>query len=284
MGIFSLYPKYISMMKNHLIVTLFTLSFFLFGCQPNKNTAEQDIKQEVDPNLNFETAQKKYIQQFPDSVLLVEELLQWYRTNNRYNDAIQMTDSLISTNKKNKIYHHILGILFYEINDTANAIKQFENAVSFSPQMSDWLSLGSLYAGKKDPKSFEVAFEIEKTDPPKYKKEACFIRGTYYESIGNFKQAISSFDSCIQIEFSFMEAYREKAICLIQMNQYKEATKVLDRAVTLNNRFADGYYWMGVCFEKSNETDRAIASYQNAILYDNTYTEAEDALRRLTEK
>jgi tetratricopeptide (TPR) repeat protein len=270
------------MIRNHLIISLFSLSFFLFGCQPKKESAEQE--KEINQNINFEMAQKKSIQQFPDSVLLVEELLQWYRTNNRYSDAIQMTDSLISSNNKNKIYHHILGILYYEINDTANAINQFENAISFSPQISDWLSLGSLYAGKKDPKSFEVAGEIEKTDHPKYTKEACFIRGTYYESAGDFKRAISSFDSCINIEFSFMEAYREKAICLIQLNKYGDAIKVLDRAVTLNNRFAEGYYWKGVCFEKTNETDLAIASYQNAILYDNTYTEAEDALKRLTEK
>jgi tetratricopeptide (TPR) repeat protein len=272
------------MIRNHLIITLFSLSFFLFGCQPKKDTAEQEKKQQIGENINYETAQKKRIQQFPDSVLLVEDLLQWYRTNNRYNEAIQMTDSLISSNEKNKIYHHILGILYYEINDTANAIKQFENAISFSPQISDWLSLGSLYAGKKDPRSFDIAFEIEKTDPPKYTKEACFIRGTFYESMGDFKRAISSFDSCIQIEFSFMEAYREKAICLIELNKYRDAIKVLERAITLNNRFAEGYYWMGVCYEKTNQTDLAIASYQKAFLYDNTYTEAEDALKRLNEK
>jgi tetratricopeptide (TPR) repeat protein len=266
------------------MITLFSLSFFLFGCQPKKDTAEQEKNQQIGEIINYEAAQKKRIQQFPDSVLLVEELLQWYRTNDRYRDAIQMTDSLISSNEKNKIYHHILGILYYEINDTANAIKQFEHAISFSPQISDWLSLGSLYAGKKDPKSFDVAHEIEKTDPPKFTKEACFIRGTYYESVGDCKRAISSFDSCITIEFSFMEAYREKAICLIQMKKYKDAINVLERAVTLNNRFAEGYYWMGVCFEKTNETNLAIASYQNAVLYDNTYIEAEDALKRLTEK
>jgi hypothetical protein len=41
---------------------------------------------------------------------------------------------------------------------------------------------------------------------------------------------------------------------------------------------------MGVCYEKTNQTDLAIASYQKAFLYDNTYTEAEDALKRLNEK
>ena len=195
------------MIRNHLIVILFAFSSFLFGCQPQKDSSEKE--KEINQNFNFEMAQKKSIQQFPDSVLLVEELLQWYRTNNRYSDAIKLTDSLISSNKKNKIYHHILGILYYEINDTANAIKQFENATSFSPQISDWLSLGSLYAGKKDLKSFEIADEIEKTDSPKYAKEACFIRGTYYEAIADFKRAISSFDSCITIECSFMDAYSE---------------------------------------------------------------------------
>jgi tetratricopeptide (TPR) repeat protein len=81
-----------------------------------------------------------------------------------------------------------------------------------------------------------------------------------------------------------MEAYREKAICLIELKKYIEAIAFLDRATTLNNRFADGYFWKGVCLEKLLQKEDAAMSYQKALMYDTSYTEAEEAIDRLSSK
>jgi tetratricopeptide (TPR) repeat protein len=254
------------------------------ACQSGVDEKENEAKpqqQELQSQASYLKAQIKI---HPDSTLLIEELLQWYRSNNKYAEAIHFADSMIQIDERNKSLHRILAVLFYEVNDTPNAIKHFENAVAFSPQISDWLSLGSLYAGIKNIKSLSVADYIEKSDPEKYIKEAHYIRGTYFESLRDWQKAIEYFDKCIQTEFGFMEAYREKAICLIEMKKYEDALIVLNKAVTLNNRFVEGYYWMGVCYEKQSQLKLAIESYQQALMFDSSFEEAREATERLTQK
>lgn len=272
------------MIKNISIVTFIFLICIQLGCEQKKDNFHNEKGEETDQKIRFETAQKKLIQKYPDSTILVEELLQWYRDNNKYDIAISVADSMTKTNDRNKSFHRILAILYYEINDTPNAIQHFEKVISNSPEIADWLSLGSLYAGNKNAKAISVAAYLSKTRPETHLKEAHFIRGTYYEALQDFNKAIPYFDSCIQLEFSFMEAYREKAICLIELKKYKEAIAILDRATILNNRFADGHFWKGVCFEKLMQSENASMSYQKALMYDSSYTEAKEALDRLSPK
>jgi tetratricopeptide (TPR) repeat protein len=254
------------------------------GCEQKKDSSREGKIDATNKKINFDLAQKYRIQQYPDSTLLFEELIQWYRDNNKYELAIHLADSMTKTNNTNNSFHRILAFLFYEINDTTNAILHFEKVVSHTPKFSDWLSLGSLYAGKKNSKAIEVADFLAKSDPNKHLKESYFIKGIYFEAVQDYEKAISYFDSCVQLEFSFMEAYREKAICLIELKKYIEAIAFLDRATTLNNRFADGYFWKGVCLEKLLQKEDAAMSYQKALMYDTSYTEAEEAIDRLSSK
>jgi tetratricopeptide (TPR) repeat protein len=112
-------------------------------------------------------------------------------------------------------------------------------------------------------------------------KEALFIKGLYFSRTGNKKKAISFFDGCLALNYSFMEAYREKAEALYDLGNYNEALKVLNKAVTLQNNFDEGYYFMGKNLEKLNKIPEAIEMYQRALMYDPGYIEAKEALARL---
>ena len=112
-------------------------------------------------------------------------------------------------------------------------------------------------------------------------KEAFFIKGLYYSFINEKIKAISYFDKCLALNYTFMDAYREKAIALYDFGKYEEALAVLDKAITLQNNFDEGYYYSGQCLEKLNRKDEAIQAYQNALVYDPDYIEAKDALGKL---
>ena len=75
-------------------------------------------------------------------------------------------------------------------------------------------------------------------------------------------------------------AYREKAICLFDLNQYELALDVMKNAVKIQNTFDEGYYWMGRCYEKLDKRKEAIENYQLALQIDPNYIEAKDALKR----
>ena len=123
-----------------------------------------------------------------------------------------------------------------------------------------------------------IADELLRSNKTKWGKDAYFIKGLYYNYINDPQKAILNLDSCLNLDFTYMYAYREKAIALYSQTKYEEAIKVLKRAVTLQNNFDEGYFWLGKCYEKLNRKDEAIESYQNALLYDKNYIEAREAL------
>ncbi len=218
---------------------------------------------------------------YPDSLLLKENLIQFYRESGRYDQAIQATSEAIKKDSINPRLWDIKATLYFENGDTLQSIMAFEKAIDLYPDPAYIISLGTLYAQTKNEKALALADALLIASKSKADKEAFFIKGLYYNYTGDKKKAIVFFDKCLSLSYSFMEAYREKAIALYDMGQYPEALAVLDKAVTLQNNFDEGYYYMGRCFEKLNRKAEAAEAYQTAIMYDPNYSEAKDALAKL---
>ncbi len=221
------------------------------------------------------------IRQYPDSALLVENLVQYFRENGNYSQAISSINTALAKDSLNARFWDIKATLHFENADTLAAIRAFENSVSIYPQPDVIISLGVLYAQTANPLALAMADGLLQANKAEAEKEATFIKGLYYSAAGDKKKAITFFDKCISLNYSFMEAYREKAIVLYDMGQYTEALAVLDKAVTLQNGFDEGYYYKGRCLEKLNRVPVAIEMYQRALLYDPNYIEAKQALARL---
>ena len=106
------------------------------------------------------------------------------------------------------------------------------------------------------------------------------IDNTEY-SLWILEDILTFFDKCLNMDYTYMLAYREKGIALYDQEKYTDAVTVLDKAVTLQNNFDEGYYWLGRCLEKLNKPTDAIEEYKMAVLYAPDYIEARAALERL---
>jgi tetratricopeptide (TPR) repeat protein len=179
---------------------------------------------------------------------------------------------------------NIKATLYFENNDTLGAINSLQHAIDIYPLPEYLVALGTVFAEIKSENALKIADDLLQNNREKNGKDAYFIRGLYYNYLNKSEKAIVNLDSCLKLDFTYMYAYREKAIALYQQKKYQEAVKVLKRAVTLQNNFDEGYYWMGKCYEKLNQKDEAIQSYQNALLYDKNFEEARRALDRLLSK
>lgn len=250
--------------------------FFLASC----STHDKDSTQELKSPDSIQSL-KDDIQKYPDSLVLIQNLIESYRNKGYYDSALAVTDSEIKKDSGNAYLWNIKATLFFENNDTPNAIKSLEHAIDIYPLPDYLIALGTIYAETKNKNALMIADELLHSNKTKSGKDAYFITGLYYNYMNEYAKAISYFDSSLRLDFTYMYSYREKAIALYNLEKYQEALTVLKRAVTIQNNFDEGYYWMGRCYEKLNQKEDAIQSYQSALLYDKDFAEAREALNRL---
>jgi tetratricopeptide (TPR) repeat protein len=252
-------------------ITLFT------AC--NNAAKEQPLTQQQMPVQEKEM--RDAIAQYPDSMLLRETLIQYFQDNDNIDMALAELNTAIKKDSADARLWDKKGELYVGKNDTANAIAAYRKAIDIFPDPQYIMTVGWLYAQTKDSTALAMADALLQGTKAHAEKEALLIKGLYFSAKGDKQKALHLFDDCLAIDYTYMLAYREKAILLYDLGKYEDALKVLDRAVTLQNKFDDGYYWMGRCFEKLNRTNDAIESYKSAILYNPDNDDAKDALAKL---
>jgi tetratricopeptide (TPR) repeat protein len=219
------------------------------------------------------------IAKYPDSFTLKEKLVQYFRDNGNYSSAIAETELVLQKDSTNSRIWFMKAMLYSENEDTAKAIKAWEKLVSLEPSPENLISLGTLYAFTKNPQALLLADDLLKL--PNAQPQALFLKGLYHSSEGNKVKAIGFFDDCIALNYTYLFAYREKAICQYDSGNYLDALKTLELAVTVNKTYEEAYFWMGKCFEKLDKKEQAIQNYQLALQFDPSYIEAKDALGKL---
>ncbi|HTB99384.1 MAG TPA: tetratricopeptide repeat protein [Ferruginibacter sp.] len=261
-----------------LLLPFFIIAvFFVTSC--NGNDTNDDTAQPT--AVNVQQQLKDLVKKYPDSILLRETLIQNYRDSGNYDAAIAEAKNTIAKDTTNGALWDHLFWLYYEDQDTANAIKSLEKATSLTSDPQYYITLGSVYAQAKNENALIVADKLYAYPTADYKKESLFIRGLYYSSIGERDKAIPFFDQSLEIDYTYFDAYREESICLYNMGRYEDAIKKLQKAVSIKSDFSVAYYWMGRCYEKLNNKKDAISAYQLALQTDPDYDDAKDALNKL---
>lgn len=241
-------------------------------------------KKEPPANIVIDAAAeglKKSIAQYPDSLQLRDSLITYYANNQNYDAALAATDSLLGRDSTIAYFWDVKARLHGLNDDTAQAIRALERAAALNPLPEYLMSLGYLYADTKNDKALVIGDALLYADKANAAKEALLIKGIYYSKAGDKQKAIGQFDQAIKIDYTFMLAYREKAMVLYDLGKYNDALQLLTKATTLRNSFDEGYYWMGRCSEKLGNLAKAAEYYQLALAYSPDYIEAKDALEKL---
>jgi tetratricopeptide (TPR) repeat protein len=261
---------------NKYIVFFFVAAACTYcSCTNNSGSAEN--------NSTVAAAEKELrnlIAEYPDSLLLKEKLIQYFRDNSNYGQAIVETDYAIIKDSSNERLWYIKATLLSENDDTLQAIKAWEKTIHINPNPEYLLSLGTLYAFTKNQSALSVADSLM-LPGANAKNQALFIKGLYYNSTGDKIKAVHFFDTCISLDYTYTLAYREKAICLYDLEKYPDALKVLELAMAVKKDYDEAYYWMGRCYEKLGLKKEAIQNYQQALQLSPDYIEAKDALGKL---
>ncbi len=254
--------------------------FFLFLAACNEPTKQADTTSTTSP-ASQEAALKLAVKNHPDSLLPLQNLVQYYANAQNYDAALASIDFALTKDSIRPDLLDLKSIIAAQKGDTALAIKSLEKAVGIYPDPQFIIALGALYAETGNALALEMADALLIGSKASAEKEAYFIKGLYYTYKNEKEKSIPFFDKSIAASYTFMEAWLEKGLALYDLKKYKEAAEVLEKAISIQNNFDKGYYYLGQCYEKLNRTDEAIQAYQMALNYDPDYVEVKDALGRL---
>lgn len=257
-------------------IIYFAFAVLLFSCNNNNNTTASTGQ------ANMPEEEKKLreaISTHPDSLLLKENLVQYFRNNNNYSEAIAETDKALQKDSLNERLWYIKATLLFENEDTTKAIAAWERIIGINPDPEYIKTLGFLYAITRDNMAVAMSDLLMRSARP----DALFIKGLYFSKLGESENAVAYFDECLALNYKNLMAYREKAIAQYDMGSYVEALKTLQLALAVKQTYDEAYYWSGRCYEKLGKNKEAAENYQMAIQFaeGNDYPEAKDALGRM---
>jgi tetratricopeptide (TPR) repeat protein len=250
------------------------IAFLFSAC--NNAGKEQPVTQLPEPEQEKEM--KDAIAKYPDSIPLRKLLIKYYEDKQDAEHAMKEIDNTIKIDSNDDgLWDRKAAIYLYN-DDSANAIKAYNKAVEIFPDPQYIMSVGMLYAFRKNDTALAMADGLLIGKNANAEKEAFLIKGVYYSAINKKQKALTFFDSSLNVNYTYMPAYLQKGITLFEMGKYEETIKVFTKATTLDNSFSEGYYWMGRSYEKMKDNNNAIENYRLAIQYDPDYVEAKDAL------
>ena len=271
-------------MKNLLVLPIIIL--IVIACNDNGSAVKTiETKDSVQQLLN---SFRDSINKYQNDTSLKFEFIAALQDAGKYTEGISFIDSMNlkwGDSAHMKTYFNALfkrAELLAQAGDTANAIKTFEFFVIPGELTEAGLQLANLYAETRNPKTIAICDSMNKNDESKRDPNPDYLKGVYYYNTGNYDKALQQFNSCINKDYTFLDAYMEKGRILYKQEKYKEAIGVYDLAIKVSNSFADAHFWKGKCQEALGQKEEAKISYERAYAFDKTLTEAKEARDRIS--
>ncbi|MDO9376499.1 MAG: tetratricopeptide repeat protein [Ferruginibacter sp.] len=263
-------------MLRYLSIILTALVFL--GCNDSE---EKAVDSTPTGSASTENELRELVKKYPDSISIRSKLVDYFAESGNYENAIRETDIMLQKDSSNPQWWDVKGRLLFLDGDTLSAINAYERAIVLFPNPEYVISIGTLYAQTRNPLALEAANALLQEPRANAGLQAQFIKGLFYTHTGDKLKAISFFDQCIKMDYTFMDAYREKAIALYDQANYNLAIQVLDQATTVKRSYDEAWYWMGRCYQKLNKNKEAAESYRLALQIDPDFIEAKDALAKM---
>lgn len=224
----------------------------------------------------------KEIDRFPDSAELRVQLIDTMDSLNLKKDALSQIDSLITRDPGNYGVWFRKGELAIGNNDTTLAIRSFSSAANIYANPDVLLTLANLYAAQKNKTALQLCNDVIAQKPDRsYIAHSYYVMGLYYGNTGNTKNAIDNFNSCIQNNYFYIDAYLEVGWIYFDQQKFTAAKEIFETATAVKPTDARGHYWTAKCLEKLSEPQKALNAYQLAFNLDNSLSEASAAISRI---
>ncbi|MDR3550139.1 MAG: tetratricopeptide repeat protein [Candidatus Babeliales bacterium] len=104
--------------------------------------------------------------------------------------------------------------------------------------------------------------------------ETLFNQATQEFRNNNYDQALSLYESSVQLNNQCHQAYFNMGLLHIHKQNYPQAIETLQKALAIDPQYAKAYMHLGIAYKSNKQLDKALEKFKKAIDINPQYTEA----------
>ncbi len=190
------------------------------------------------------------------------------------NENIALYTQQLAVNPEQPEIHFQLGNLYVKKQQWELAIKSYEQAIKFNPQLIKAYSyLARLYDTKfnDNDKSVDYWYQAIKLNPDGITADKYLILGNILAGQKKLKKAIDCYQQAINISPNLLDAYHRLAELFLNQKQPQTAIQTYKKGVRCNPQNSQFHWALTQALAKQKQWELANQHYQNAIALENNF-------------
>lgn len=197
-----------------------------------------------------------------------------------YNKSLAEINVVLRQDVYNPEGYYLKGMVYKSLNDTTKALSSFLTALQVQPEYRDAvIQTGIMYSMKGDPmalKYYDNAYKMDSLDVfPLY------ARGVYYQDKGDFESAKEEYIKTVLADRDYTATYYNLGYIYMQQDSLEKAFRQYDILTKIDPQDPEAYFNRGLCYELMGKKSEAVTDYKQALVFDETYAEPKEALKRI---
>lgn len=129
------------------------------------------------------------VQKYPDHAFFFGNLIDYYSSNNKFDEAMQFADNMLAKDPSNTFYLYVKGYLYHNMNDYEKAIEFYKKTIESDPNYAEaYSNLGLIYCLQAQDFSEKATTDI---NDPKYNEDQKVLKEFYEKAKPYYEKARS---------------------------------------------------------------------------------------------
>ncbi len=157
------------------------------------------------------------------------------------------------------------GIIYMNNNKTAEALADYNKAISLEPDFSKGYSNRAIIYTNENKfdlaiQDYEKAIKLDPSNAIAFNN-----RGILYKKNNLFKEATENFNEAIKLKPTYVDAYHNRGVSLYNLGKYDEALSDFNRALEFKPNVGRSIFFRGLVENAMGKKDVACRDLQTAV-------------------
>ncbi|MFT4969101.1 MAG: tetratricopeptide (TPR) repeat protein [Chitinophagales bacterium] len=255
-------------MKLNSILKAFTYLFallFIFSCK-TETPKDGSIDVLAPMNDTIQLLDSLIKADVRNSDLYFDRAL-YYKSRGVYPKAIADIYSALHIDSANVDYYLFAGELFLDMNEGVKAAGLMSKGINMNPENEELYIKAIEYNYYLQNYEASLNFANDLIQINKYNADAYFLKGMIVKEIGQEDKAISTFQTCIEVDPSFYNAHMQLGL-IYSYNSDDLAVQYFENALSIDDNSREAMYAIAYHYQLKDDFIPAVKKYKEMILRD----------------